>query len=608
MTLKRVGVTVIDSGVADTWGDNLGHGTACAALISAACEEVVISSIAIVDDSGRGSVQALVAAIERAVAEGAGVINISLGLTGAVHPETSPLARACRQAAEAGVVIVAAEHNDGLVSYPAHLPSVIGVRGAKIYGHQTYYYCPGQPIECVARGDAQRVRWLHGKEVLMGGNSFAAPRITGIVARFKQLHPDAGLEEIRVLLQQGATGIIGSPARVSRSSVRTQDARVAQIQRAALYPYAKEMHALVRFPDLLAFRITGIADPPGRGQVGRDAGQVIGAGTVGLQIHPSLRDAIDGADTLILGYLRQLGVLRDRDLHREFLTLAIEHRLHVFSFEPLREEPYGDLLAEARKRNLRFWWPEVSREQARGILSGPAEHGPVDQPVLGVFGTSASQGKFTLQLALRQRFLRMGYRVAQIGTEHHCSLFGMDFAFPMGYGSTVEVETERFPELLDRVMRRICAERRPDLFLVGSQSGTVPFDLNDHRTLTLPTLAFLMGTKPDACVLVVNDIDTADYIEATLAGLRSLGQTEVIALAVSDRRKEVRQRHGRSWTSQRPAGEAELTASLARLEERFGLPAVQITSQTGVSRLCDTVVCHFSSPGQKETSCQKRSA
>lgn len=151
-------------------------------------------------------------------------------------------------------------------------------------------------------------------------------------------------------------------------------------------------------------------------------------------------------------------------------------------------------------------------------------------------------------------------------------------------------------------MRRICAERRPDLFLVGSQSGTVPFDLNDHRTLTLPTLAFLMGTKPDACVLVVNDIDTSDYIEATIAGLTSVGQTEVIALAVSDRRKEVRQRHGRSWTSQRPASEVELAASLARLEERFGLPAVQITSQTGVSRLCDTAVCYFSSPGQKETS------
>jgi hypothetical protein len=27
-----------------------------------------------------------------------------------------------------------------------------------------------------------------------------------------------------------------------------------------------------------------------------------------------------------------------------------------------------------------------------------------------------------------------------------------------------------------------------------------------------------MGTKPDACVLVVNDIDRPDYIEATIAG------------------------------------------------------------------------------------------
>ncbi len=117
-----------------------------------------------------------------------------------------------------------------------------------------------------------------------------------------------------------------------------------------------------------------------------------------------------------------------------------------------------------------------------------------------------------------------------------------------------------------------------------------------------------MGTKPDACVLVVNDIGRPDYIEATIAGLRCVGQTEVIALAVSDRCKEVRQRHGRSWTTQRPAGEDELAITLVRLEDRFHLPAVRITSEAGVSRLCDTAVCYFSNQGQKETSCQKRSA
>lgn len=589
-------------------GDRLGHGTACTSLIAAICPDADISSVVVVDDQGRGSLEALVSSIEHAISN-VDVINISLGVTGSEQAGISPLLRACTEAAEAGVVIVAAEHNDGLVSYPAHLPSVIGVRGGKIYGDLAYYYCPGQPIECIARGDAQCVQWLDGKQVLIGGNSFAAPRITGIVARLKQQQPDAGLEEIRQLLKDGATRIVESATPtpvVSGWSPDSQDTSL--MHNVALYPYTKEMHAVVRFHDLVPFNIVGIADPPGRGQVGKDAGELLGIPPADLPIRSSLRESIAGADTLILGYLRQLDALRGRDLHRECLALALENELHVFSFEPLPEQEYGDLLAAARERGLRFWWPHVSREQSREVLAGPARHGPVECPVLGVFGTSASQGKFTLQLALRRGFLQLGYEIAQVGTEHHAALFGMDLAFPMGHGSTVEMETEAYPEFLDRVMRQICADCRPDLFLVGSQSGTVPYDRNEPRTLTLATLAFLLGTKPEACILVVNDIDPEEYIEDTIAGLWSVGQAEVIALAVSDRGKQVNQRHGRSWTAQRESSARELSETCKRLEDRFKLPAVQITSADGIERLCASVIDHFSTPNQQERPCQKKSA
>ena len=50
----------------------------------------------------------------------------------------------------------------------------------------------------------------------------------------------------------------------------------AWIKKAVLYPYNKEMHSLVRYRDLLAFEIVGVADPIGKGMVGKDAGKVIG--------------------------------------------------------------------------------------------------------------------------------------------------------------------------------------------------------------------------------------------------------------------------------------------------------------------------------------------
>jgi uncharacterized NAD-dependent epimerase/dehydratase family protein len=601
------GAVTIRRGIDDEYevdceaSDLEGHGTA---VVSATADHtgMPVYSVGLADWSNDADAMALARAILWCVDNGMQVINISAGSTS--HTTSALLAPICARAASAGIIIVAAQHNDGLVSYPAHLPSVIGVRGAKIYGDRTYHYCPGQSIECVARGDAQRLRWGSGRQVLIGGNSFAAPRITGIVARLKEQHPQAGVDEIRVLLQQGAARVI-EPESPSQNSYQQAPA-LPQVSRVALYPYTKEMHALVRFQDLLPFRLSGIADPPGRGQVGKDAGEAIGASDANLPIRASIAEAIEGADALILGYLRQLGRLRGRDLHREFLGLALEQGLHVFSFEPLPPEQYGDLFDDANRQGLSFCWPKVSQHHVRQVLASQVQHDPVNRPVLGVFGTSASQGKFTLQLSLRRWFLQQDYRVAQVGTEHHSALFGMDFVFPMGHGSTVDAEASCFPEFLDRVMRRICAESQPDLLIVGSQSGTVPFDRNEHQTLTLPTLAFLLGTKPDACILVVNAIDPEDYIEDTIAGLRSVGQAEVIALAVSDRSKTIQQRHGRSWTTQQQASSAELAATLVRLEQRFGLPTVQITSDRGVARLGELVVQTFTHNGRKTTCQQKR--
>jgi uncharacterized NAD-dependent epimerase/dehydratase family protein len=586
--------------------DPVGHGSAVVAAVAARALEASIFSVGLGECLDEDSPTALVHGIRWCIEQKMKVVNISVGST--CQAAREPLAQVCQQAAEAGIIIVAAEHNDGLVSYPAHLPSVIGVRGARVFGDETYYYHPDQPIECIARGDAQRVRWLHGKDVMIGGSSFAAPRITAIIARLKQQVPDAGLEQIRSLLQDGATRIIQPSAQTAtRSDNGTNPQALPAIRQAALYPYTKEMHSLVRFRDLLSFDIAGVADPPGRGLAGRDAGEAIGAPEADIRIGSSVRDATEAADTLILGYLKQLGGLRRRDLHRECLTLALERGLHVFCFEPLPEAEYGELLDSARQQGLRFCWPRVSRDEAQATLSEPDAHGPVDRPVLGVAGTSASQGKFTLQLALRRRFIQMGYRVGQIGTEHHAALFGMDFAFPMGHGSTVDLAVDRYPEFVDRVMRRINAEDQPDLLLVGAQSGTVPFDLNDHRTMTLPTLAFLLGARPDAVILVVNDIDPEDYIEDTIAGLRAVVHAEVIALAVSDRGKQLNQRHGRSWMTQRQDAPAELQATLQRLQERFGLPVVQITSEAGIIRVSDTVVAHFSR-SQEAAQCQRKSA
>ncbi len=574
-----------------------GHGTACAGIILQIAPTATLYDVRLFDESLTADPPFLLAAIRWAIEQRMDVVNLSLGTTDVAFRDG--LADVCRQAREAGVILVAAEHNDGRESYPAVLPDVIGVAGGKVRGRYGYYYRPGHEIECVARGDAQRVCWSDPPYLMMSGTSFAAPHVTGVVAMIRQAHPGAPLEQVRDLLQ--ANALEGTPELIQRERPRPTTVSLpcapssdfTWIQKAALYPFNKEMHALVRARDLLAFEIAGIADPVGKGLVGQDAGTVLGLPAIGVRIRPRLASVLEEADTLILGYVDQLGRIGKQDVLRTSIETALEHNCHVFSFLAVPQDEYGDLYDLARKKGLHLTYPSVASDDVQQALQAEPAYGPVDVPVLGVFGTSAQQGKFTLQLILRRHLLHLGYRVGQIGTEHHAALFGMDGAFPMGYAPNVSLPLQYYVPYLDYKLRQLSQQKQPDLIVVGSQSGTIPYDVHEHRTHSLTSTAFLLGTKPDACILVVNSIDADEYIQDTINSLRALAKAPTLLLAMSDQKKYIRAAYGRTFVKADSMTAEEIARILNRLEDRFSLPAVSILSEEGQQRMVDTVVNHF---------------
>ena len=599
-----------DQSVRETYlTDPAGHGTACAGVIMRKAPNAQLFSVKIFDEALGTDGQDLVRAVEWAIEHRMDVVNLSLGTTEvAFHDE---MLSVCKDAMDAGIVLVAAEHNEHRVSYPAVLPDVIGVASGKVYGLYSYFYRPGEAIECVARGDAQRLFWTEHREVMTGGTSFAAPHISGIVALIREAVPQAPLQQVRAILKESATQ--GQPEEPIGGSSGLQEVHKPLkvhstagsggyhwIRKAALYPYNKEMHGFIRNLDDLAFQVVGVADPAGKGLVGKDAGTAIGIDAVGISIVPRLRDALAGADTLILGYVDELARIAKRDVLRESIEIAVEEGLNIFSLLPVPPTHYSDLYSKAKKRKLTIAFPHIPLAAVKDLLQNPPNRDPVGVPVLGVFGTSAQQGKFTVQLALRRILLKRGFQVVQIGTEHHCELFGMDFSFPIGYASPLELPTQTYIPFLDVKMGEICRNRKPDIVLVGAQSGTIPYDIREHATHTLSSIAFLLGTKPDACVLVVNSIDPYDYIKDTIEGIRTIGKAPTILLAMSDKEKHIRTAYGRTWVTPRQLSASEVSEKLGELEETFGLPAVEIVSEAGQQRMVDVVIQHFSSHKQKE--------
>lgn len=100
-------------------------------------------------------------------------------------------------------------------------------------------------------------------------------------------------------------------------------------------------------------------------------------------------------------------------------------------------------------------------------------------PVVGVFGTSSRQGKFTVQMELRKRFLQHGYTVGQIVSEPSGYLHQCDGVFPFGYHANILTCAEDSVAILNRMLWDASGHNTKDVILVGGQSGVVPYSYHN---------------------------------------------------------------------------------------------------------------------------------
>jgi subtilisin family serine protease len=185
--------------------DAYGHGTACAGIIRAAAPECELYSVKVLGStlSTRGPVFA--SGLRWALDNGMHACNLSLGTPrdffGALH-ELSDAAYF------RSIMLVAAANNLPIPSYPAMFASVISVASHDVQGNPyLYYYNPQPPVEFGAPGIDVRVAWLEGGWITATGNSFAAPHITGIVARIIGKHPGLTPFQVKVILRALAANV-----------------------------------------------------------------------------------------------------------------------------------------------------------------------------------------------------------------------------------------------------------------------------------------------------------------------------------------------------------------------------------------------------------------
>jgi subtilisin len=108
-------------------------------------------------------------------------------------------------------VLVTAANNLPKPSYPSTYASVVSVARHEQKDPFLFFYNPTPPVEFGAPGVDVEVAWLNGGYMKSTGNSFAAPHISGIVARILSKHPGLTPFHVKTILHATAWNVRHPP-------------------------------------------------------------------------------------------------------------------------------------------------------------------------------------------------------------------------------------------------------------------------------------------------------------------------------------------------------------------------------------------------------------
>ncbi len=539
--------------------DDVGHGSAIADIIYKTNPEVELVTLKISSQQAGIDCNDLCLAL-RFILDYLDVelVNISAGIT--YIDEYEKLKQICDELDQKGVIVVSAFDNNGAVSYPAAFDSVIGVDTSdEFHGKKELVRLHRSCVDLIVPNQFYRTVWLNGERTILKGTSFACAKVTGILSKKLAEFEKGSLEKEKLM-----------------DLVKTQDYSMIMkeekgnekiaIKKAIVFPVNKETHALLRFRDLLTFELSGVYDEKLDGLVGKEL--------FGMTIQSF--DAIDwddDFDTIILSCTSALSKLTRKDYEGEVVRLAKEHKKLIYTFE------------EMQTKGENIFYPDIAN------ISVPYRNmnklRKISMPVLGVFGTSQSQGKFTVQLELKRRLSKMGYRVGQLATEPSGYLFGAQHVYHFGYHAKINIGQIEVIALLNEMIWDI-EKQGNDIAITGCQSATIHYDNSNIKDLSLQQQNFLFGVLPDFFVLCVNPHDDINYIKRTIQYLNAIDIGKVYAIAIYPIKAE-ESMNGIQFRK-RTLTHDEMCEFKKFIHEQCMLPAFEIGDERDMDSLCELVV------------------
>ena len=307
-----------------------------------------------------------------------------------------------------GIIMFCAWNDEDYTTWPANFKGVISVKSGEQKSQSEWFWEENKRNHAVFRGTKQRVKWKNNSQIFIGGSSFATALCTRkIISEVITGKLKKDFKEISNYLKVNASKI--NKIDLEMSHIIEWNNFHNKIKKVGLYPFFKEMHGFVRFRNELPYQIEWISNFKLSKNVGKSTKELLDNCVEDIVIQSGLPKDVSDIDTLIVGYLDKASRAQKKDLLNETLEYAVQHGLNVFSFlPPDKKEKW---IADFSNKGLWLRFPSITYEYALEVLEKIPEKKAFDTPIIGVFGTSSKQGKFTLQLALKYELEKRGYKV-----------------------------------------------------------------------------------------------------------------------------------------------------------------------------------------------------
>lgn len=503
----------------DDISDKIGHGTAVTSIIYSINHECEFIILKIYNEELEQNENVLIEALNYIIQNNieSSIVHMSVG----VNYFSSEIESLCNLIYKKNNILVSAFDNLGCISYPAAFDFVIGVEGCtQCIKRSDFIISENEIVDVYAKGGFHRVIGLKGISAIKQGNSMSAAYVTGYLSKMDLFYftKKEVVEKIKKVSTYISDNAFNENNYFEKKLMLTNK-ELTNIIRAGIFPYNKETSVIVRNAHLLNFKIEKIYTTKYNGNFGKNI--CFNGEEYSLENIDKIN--CDIIDTLIVGHLNKYELIMP-GIKRKVLEKCYENRINVFSLD-------SDLVSENlecfEKQNLFIRCPTIidKNNGKKGKLFR------IKTPILGVFGTSSNQGKFSLQLELKHIFEKNDYEIGFLATEPAAVLFNADSTIPYGFNGIRNMNEYDFINLINNQLHDIDMLEK-DLIISGAQSRTIIQDANHLGHMAIKQIEFLLALQPDAVILCVNYNDSVPYIKRTINTIESLSNAKVICIVL----------------------------------------------------------------------------